>query len=42
MKSNGRVEAKPQTFLTSVLGGDEWSVSRPDSFNPGKRSPGAH
>jgi hypothetical protein len=27
-------------FLTSALGGCEWSASRPGSFNPGKVEPG--
>jgi hypothetical protein len=28
--------------LTSVLGGGEWSASRPGSFTPRERAPGTH
>jgi len=30
----GRKEVKVLTFLTSVLGGDEWSASYPGRFTP--------
>jgi hypothetical protein len=29
-------------FLTSALGGDEWSASRPGRFTPGERTHGTH
>jgi hypothetical protein len=29
-------------FLTSALGGGEWSASRPDLFTPRKRVPDTH
>jgi hypothetical protein len=33
---------KHHTFLTSALGGGEWSASRPGRFTPGERAPGSH
>jgi hypothetical protein len=42
MKKNWGVEVKLHAFLTSALGGVEWSVSRPDSFTPRERAPGTH
>ena len=32
----GGVQTKQNSFLTSSLGGGEWSASRPDRFTPGK------
>jgi hypothetical protein len=35
------VELQPHAFSISALGGDEWSISCPGFFNPGKE-PSAH
>jgi len=35
MKASGGLELQFFTFLTSTLGGDEWSASRYSRFNPG-------
>jgi len=39
MKTYGRMEVQFHAFLTSVLDGGEWSISRPDLSprSPGKR-----
>jgi hypothetical protein len=42
MKTYGVVEVELQSFLTSALDGDEWSVSRPDRFTPGEKAPDTH
>jgi hypothetical protein len=42
MKAYGRVNILIHIFLTSELAGDEWSLSRPDSFTPGGKAPGTH
>jgi hypothetical protein len=31
-----------RTFLTSAVGGNEWSASRPGRFTPGERASGIH
>jgi len=38
----GGVEVQLHTFLTSALGGGEWSVLHPGYFIPGERAPGTH
>jgi hypothetical protein len=35
MKAHGGVDVQIHIFLTSVLVGGEWSVSRPGRFTPG-------
>jgi hypothetical protein len=42
MKAYGEEDVYLHAFLTSVLDGDEWSVSRPGRFNPMERAPGTH
>jgi hypothetical protein len=42
MRAYWGVEVQLHAFLTSTLGGGEWSVSRPCYFTPGGRSPGTH
>jgi hypothetical protein len=39
MKAYGRVDIETHIFLTSALVGDEWSVSCPGDFIPGKEPP---
>jgi hypothetical protein len=39
MKAYGGVDVQIHIFLTSTLGGGEWSASRPCHFNPGERAP---
>jgi len=39
MKTYGGVDVQLHTFLTSPLGGREWSASRPGHFIPGINSP---
>jgi len=34
MLACGRTEVQLQTFLTSALGGDEWSAAHPGRFTP--------
>jgi len=36
------VEVQLQNFLTSVLGGGEWSDSHSGHFNPGDNAPDTH
>jgi hypothetical protein len=38
MRSGGIVPP----FLTSAVGGGEWSASRPGRFTPGENAPGIH
>jgi hypothetical protein len=40
MKAYGGVYVKIHIFLTSALGGGEWSASRPGRFTPGEIAPG--
>jgi hypothetical protein len=40
MKEHGVVDVYIHIFLTSALGGGEWSSSLPGRFNPGERAPG--
>jgi hypothetical protein len=40
MKAYGGVDVKIHIFLTSALGGGEWSASRHCRFSPGERAPG--
>jgi hypothetical protein len=40
VKMYGGVEVQIHVFLTSVLDGGKWSVSRPRRFTPGERAPG--
>jgi hypothetical protein len=35
----GGLEVLLHVFLTSALGGDEWSASRPNRFIPGEGTP---
>jgi hypothetical protein len=42
MKTKGRVEVEIHEFLTSVLVGGIWSVSRSNRFTSGERAPGTH
>jgi hypothetical protein len=42
MKAYGGVDVYIHIFLASILVGGEWSVSRPDRFNPGERDLGTH
>jgi hypothetical protein len=42
MKGYGGVDVSIHIFLTSALGGGEWSASRPCRFTAGERAPGAH
>jgi hypothetical protein len=42
MKAYGGVGVYIHIFLTSVLAGGEWSVSRPCRFTPGERAAGTH
>jgi hypothetical protein len=38
----GGVDVETHVFLTSALVGGEWSASRPDRYNPGRKAPGTH
>jgi hypothetical protein len=42
MKAYRGVEVQLYAFLTSVLGGGEWSASRPGRFTPKERTPDTH
>jgi hypothetical protein len=42
MKAYGGADVSIHIFLTSALGGGEWSASRPGRFTPEKRAPGIH
>jgi hypothetical protein len=42
MKTYGGVDVQIHIFLTSVLVGCEWSVSRSDRFTPGERALGTN
>jgi hypothetical protein len=42
MKTYGGVDVEIHVFLTSILVGGEWSVSRPGSFTPRERAPSIH
>jgi hypothetical protein len=42
MKAYGVVDVQIHIFLTSALGGGEWSASCPSRFTPRKRAPGTH
>jgi hypothetical protein len=42
MKTYGGVDVETHVFLTSAIGGGEWSASRPGRFTPGERDPGTH
>jgi hypothetical protein len=42
MKAYGGVDIQSQVLLTSVLGGGEWSASRPCRFTTGQRAPDTH
>jgi hypothetical protein len=42
MKAYGRVNVQIHIFLTSALGGGEWSASRPGRFTPGERALRTH
>jgi len=42
MKTYVGVEVRLHAFLVSVVGGCEWSVSRPGRFIPGERVPSTH
>jgi hypothetical protein len=42
MKAYGGVDVYIHIFFTSVLGGDEWSASRPCRFTPSERARGTH
>jgi hypothetical protein len=42
MKTYKAEDVQNHIFLTSALGGGEWSASRPGHFTPGERVPGTH
>jgi hypothetical protein len=42
MKVYGGVDLYIHIFLTSALGGGEWSASRPGCFTPGERAPSTY
>jgi hypothetical protein len=42
MKMYREVDVGIQIFITSMLGGDEWSASRLFRFTPWERAPGTH
>jgi hypothetical protein len=42
MKTYWGVELQLHAFLTSALGGGEWSDSRPGRFTPRERAPSSH
>jgi hypothetical protein len=42
MKAYVGVNVKVHIYLTSVLVGGVWSVSRPCRFTPGERAPGTY
>jgi hypothetical protein len=42
MKAYWVVDVYIHIFLTSALGGGEWSASRPGHFIPGERDPGTN
>jgi hypothetical protein len=42
MLTHREVEVSLLSFLTSALGGGEWSVSHPDRVTLGETIPGAH
>jgi hypothetical protein len=42
MKAYGGVDVYIRIFLTSELGGGEWSASRPCRFTPGGKAPSTH
>jgi hypothetical protein len=42
MKNYGRVDVELPAFLTSALGGGEWSASHTGRLNPGVRALGTH
>jgi hypothetical protein len=42
MKVYGGVDVYIHIFLTSALGGGEWSASRTGHFTPGERAPYTH
>jgi hypothetical protein len=42
MKAYEGVDIETHVFLTSALGGGEWSASRPCRFTPGERASGTH
>jgi hypothetical protein len=42
MKEYGGVDVEIHICLTSVLVGDEWSISRPGRFSPRERAPFTH
>jgi hypothetical protein len=42
MKAYGGVDVYILIFMTSILAGGEWSVSRPGRFTPWERAPGTH
>jgi hypothetical protein len=39
MKAYGGVDVEIHLFLSSAVGGGEWSASRPGSLTPGERAP---
>jgi hypothetical protein len=42
MKAYEGMDVQTHVFLTSALGGGEWSASRTCRFTPGERAPGTH
>jgi hypothetical protein len=42
MKAYRGVNVQIHIFLTSALGGDEWSASRPGRFTLGEKAPSTH